>query len=532
MKFEWGSTPDSSPSVGSSGESVVTGGGGGTLRSGSLYGIVRIEQASFETACRGIIGTGQRVCVRSDCSIASHSARKQDWASLVGDEATCIFIRGGSGTSNSDTADTVFCQPILPGSCLRDVDWSEMELSPRSLESWQATFASLRQVASEEGESVDPTIAAKVIANTKGEVRFAAMTPKPSKRVKVETVSSNDSDDEDEMEVLEGVQLRTPAGRSSIPWKEVPLDIGSQQATPSVKVLQGGAWSNLVENVNHLKTDCQRVSHKRKVVEELQEEAIEQLNVKMSVLHALLGVRPEEFGTGLAFSVLKHCMETLQTVQDLLHQQQSKQKTDPGLVAKFEALEQKLDAVKGSARMIVQVELDKFFEEKSDFRQQFVNPTLSLLSRSSSSNADPGGKWAQMLASLQSRVEAMERGNAAAAPTTAGGLLSGGVGSFGWMSGGGTVGAAVSAPTGSTAMSPPRSSGSAFADALAELRRMKEEMQELKMGMSDLQEQVDNEAITVGSIVFPSQTFCVSWLALHHAESDPHVFVDAVSLLS
>ena len=31
MKFEWGSTPDSSPSVGSSGESAVsvTGGGGG-----------------------------------------------------------------------------------------------------------------------------------------------------------------------------------------------------------------------------------------------------------------------------------------------------------------------------------------------------------------------------------------------------------------------------------------------------------------------------------------------------------------------
>ena len=527
MKFEWGSTPDSSPSVGSSGESLVT--GGGTLRSGSLFGVVRFEQSSFESLCRGIIGTGQRVCVRSDCSVASHSARKQEWASLVGDDATCIFIRGGSVSSNSDTADTVFSHPILPGACVRDLDWSEMELSPRSLESWQATFASLRQVASEEGEGVDPTIAAKVMANTKGEVKFAAMTPKPSKRAKVETVSSSDS--EDEMELLEGGHPRTPAGRSSIPWKEVPLDIGSQQATPSVKVLQGGAWSNLVENVNHLKADCQRASHKRKVMEEMQEEAIEQLNVKLSVLHALLGVRPAEFGTDSAFSVLKHCVETVQTVRELLNQNQSHQRRDASLLAKVEELERKMDVVQSSSKSMVQGELDKFFADQSDFRQQFVNPTLTLLSRSSSNNADPGGKWAQMLENLQARMDAMERGGVSASTAPSGGLSIGGVGSFGWMSGGGSVGAAASAPTGATGMLT-GSTGSALADAMAELRRMKEELQEVKMGISDLQEQVDNEAITVGSIVFPSRTFCVSWLTLHHAESDPHVFVDAVSLLS
>ena len=139
MKFEWGSTPDSSPSVGSSGESAVSvtggGGGGGTLRSGSLFGVVLLEQDTFEASCRGIIGAGQRVCVRVGCSVASHAAKKHDWSKLVGDDLSGIFIRGASG---SDASDSVFCQPVLPGHCIRSIDWNEMELSPRSLESWQA----------------------------------------------------------------------------------------------------------------------------------------------------------------------------------------------------------------------------------------------------------------------------------------------------------------------------------------------------------------------------------------------------------
>ena len=59
FELEWGSTPDSSPSVGSSGESaVLVTGGGGTLRSGSLFGVVRLDQDTFEASCRGIIGAG------------------------------------------------------------------------------------------------------------------------------------------------------------------------------------------------------------------------------------------------------------------------------------------------------------------------------------------------------------------------------------------------------------------------------------------------------------------------------------------
>ena len=41
----------------------------------------------------------------------------------------------------------------------------------------------------------------------------------------------------------------------------------------------------------------------------------------------------------------------------------------------------------------VKAELDTFFFDQSDFRRQFVNPTLTLLSRSSKDKSDPGGKW-------------------------------------------------------------------------------------------------------------------------------------------
>ena len=473
--------------------------------------------------------------------MALHSARKQDWASLVGDDSAGIFIRGGSVSSNSDAADTVFCQPVLPASCVRDVDWSELELSPQSLESWQATFASLQDVAREAGDTVSPTIAAKVMANTKAEVKFAAMTPKPAKRVKVGTVSGSDSDEEVvELDELGIVGLKTPVGRSSIPWKEVPTDNGSQQPTPSVKILQSGAWSNLVENVNLLRDDCQRSSHKRKMVEEDQEEAIEQLNVKLSVLHSLLGRRPEEFGTDSAFTVLQHCTATMRSIQDLVEKRLGSQAVAPELSARLESLERKAELLKAVVKAEVKAELETVFSEQGDFRKQFVNPTLALLSKSSKDKSNPGGKWDDLLQELKGRMENLERSQqfAGSQANGAGGLSSGSGGMFGWTIGGGSVGAALggsvgpAASTGAPVSTSPTGMSSVTTVLKEELQRMKEEMTVLRTEFKDLQEQIDNEAITVGSIVFPSRMFCLSWLTLHDALGDPHVFVDAVSLLS
>ena len=152
----------------------------------------------------------------------------------MGDDPSGIFIRGVSGSSSSEAVETIFCQPVLPGNCVRSIDWNEMELSPRSLKSWQATFASLKHAASETGDEVDLTTVAQVMENTKAKVRFVAMTPNPKRASKrghkdlVETVSDVDEDDLD----VKPSAMETPQKRRSVaPWKDVPEDIGNQGST-------------------------------------------------------------------------------------------------------------------------------------------------------------------------------------------------------------------------------------------------------------------------------------------------------------
>ena len=94
----------------------------------------------------------------------------------------------------------------------------------------------------------------------------------------------------------------------------------------------------------------------------------------------------------------------------------------------------------------------------------------------------------------------------------------------------------ASAPTSSSAanltglsQAPP---GTAATTTGSVITSLKEETARLKSDVKDLQDQSESESITVGSIVFAARKFCDSWLALHTAAGDPHVFVDAVSLLS
>ena len=186
--FNWTGTSESSPSVGSTGESFVTTtgkpGGGGALRSGPLYGILRMDESEFGDVCRGMIGSGQRVCLRTECNILLHSTKKMSWVSLVGDNSSCIFIRGGSG-SEGEAAVTIFGSPILPGACVRDSEWSELETSPRSLESWQATFTALKQAASASGvEGIDEKTVADVLESTKQDVKFVFTPARKKQRFK------------------------------------------------------------------------------------------------------------------------------------------------------------------------------------------------------------------------------------------------------------------------------------------------------------------------------------------------------------
>ena len=329
----------------------------------------------------------------------------------MGDDPSGIFIRGVSGSSSSDALETVFCQPVLPGNCVRSIDWNEMELSPRSLESWQATFASLKHAASEAGDEVDLTTVAKVMENTKAEFKFVAMTPNPKragKRGHEYMVEMLTSEDEEDLDVKPSAMETLQKKRSVAPWKDVPEDIGNQQATPSVKVLQGGAWGNLVANVNTLRLEHEKEGKERDLMEASLDDEIERLHVKLSVIHALLGERPAEFGTQSAFEILAHCMTTVHSLQDVVGKRLDKP-INPEVLSRLEAVERKVEQAMTSSKLLVQEGLEKFFGDKSDFRQQFVNPTLSLLSRSSSHTGDPGGKWAALFSDMMTRISALEQ---------------------------------------------------------------------------------------------------------------------------
>ena len=258
---------------------------------------------------------------------------------LYHDDTSGIFIRGASDSSSSEASDVLFCQPVLQGNCIRTLDWNEMELSPRSIESWQATFASLKHAASESGEGVDLSTATKVMENTKSEVKFEAMTPNPKRKkrgsqVLVETVTSEDEEDMG----VKVPSVATPQKRRVVPWKAVPEDIGTEQPTLSVKVLQSGAWSNLVTNVNTLREEHEKEGQERDVLEATVDVEIEKLHVKLSLIHALLGARSEEFGTQSAFEALTHCMTTVRALQGLVAKR-LEAPLDSGFLGKLEQLD-------------------------------------------------------------------------------------------------------------------------------------------------------------------------------------------------
>ena len=174
---------------------------------------------------------------------------------------------------------------------------------------------------------------------------------------------------------------------------------------------------------------------------------------------------------------------------------------DSAIEGKLAALETCVGLLAGQFKGLVQKELESFLADTTtDFRVQFVDPTLTLLSRSSRSPSDPGGKWSEALHQLQQRLFNLEQ--AQAASTSSG--VSMGNGSVG----GGNIGGNV------------------------DLSKMQEEMNNMQTMLKNLKEQVDADSVTIGSIVFTSRAFCVTWMELPHATADPHVFVDAISLLS
>ena len=93
----------------------------------------------FVGLCRAKVGTGLKVCVRSDCSIAAHAKTKMEWESLVGSLCTTAVFIAGEPVDKAST--TVFASPVLAGD--KAPHHEELELQTKTLVSWQAVFATL-----------------------------------------------------------------------------------------------------------------------------------------------------------------------------------------------------------------------------------------------------------------------------------------------------------------------------------------------------------------------------------------------------
>ena len=523
MKFDWVGTSESSPSVGSSGESVSVVTGGGALRSGTLYGILRMDESVFVGLCRGVIGSGQRICLRQDCSIASHSSKKASWAQLAGDETHCLFIRGAGG-SDIESSSSIFSSPVLPGSYIQDAEWSELETCPRSLESWQATFSALRDTVLTSGhDAIDGKTVADLLETTKSETKFI-YTP-ARKKVKLQPIL-DDMEEDQKAEFLSSED----SAPSPLSFVNVPRELGAQP-TSAFKNLSQGAWKDLLTNVSVLKSALEEEQLKRRDTHSRVDGQLDSVQMKLLVLHELLGERPASFGTLSAFGLMERLSATVESLQCTIQDLKKEGMTAPPLdvMNRLKQMESHVQDFSVSVTKLCNLQIEQFFTT-GDFRTRFIDPTMRLLSRSSASASDPGGKWEGDLAGLTQRVSALEAAGAhiSSAPNPGNGVGTGSM--FAWGSGfGQPVG-----PSSMTGSSQPNTMGQAGTGSVtpADFIALKEEVARLKTDVKDLQDQAESDAIVVGSIVFSSRKFCDAWLLLHGAEADPHVFVDAVSLLS
>ena len=517
MKFDWVGTSESSPSVGSSGESISVATGGGALRSGPLYGILRMDESEFVGLCRGVIGSGQRICLRQDCTIASHTSKKMAWMALAGEESHCMFIRGASG-NDADSSSTIFSSPVLPGSYIQDAEWSELETSPRSLESWQATFSAIRDTFMSSGQdAIDKRTVADLLETTKSEIKFV-FTP-ARKKVKLPPIQDDEMDVD--RKLSPSSSMGSSVSTSSLSFVKVPHELGTQP-TSAFKNLSQGAWKDLLSNVAVLKGAVEEEQSKRRGVHSRVDQQLDEIHVKLSVLHELLGERPAAFGTLSAFGLLGQLSETVesmsQTVLDI-KQKESTANVHPEVHQRLLVLEDHVDDFSSEVDKLCRKQIEQFFTS-GDFRNHFIDPTMKLLSRSSLTTMDPGGKWDGELSDLKTRVATLESVGPTGTPTAP---TMGQTPLFAWGAGAGRP--VVAPPT--TAIH----SGSGPVPSVA-LVALQEELKQLKADVKDLQDQAESDSIIVGSIVFSSRKFCDAWLLLHGADGDPHVFEDAVSLLS
>ena len=525
------------------------------------FGVVSLRLSEIgRTFCGGCIGTkGRRMCIRGveECDVSAHAKKAYG---LFEEVEEVVFIRAQS-SKDAEGAGSVHSSPTIARRAFEEEAWvSTWSLAEKTLKAWQVSFASL----SAQESILESKASIEVCDLTSKQVSFA-ITPSKKKRRASLAAALGESPGDFEVDL------------------NPMLDELGPSADTAMAALMGPAWGAVTQNIQTV-ARVARAAHKRiKAQAEDVEHEVEQIDLKLSGFHALLGNRSEELGTQDVFSLLGGILEDLEGLRR--SEETSRAHLESLLASVYKPM------VDASIAEQVTSQISSYLGKRSpdQFRSEFSNPLSLLLRRCSPNVLSPGGLWAKQLQDLEarakslaqdlSRVEQRQSGptvtstrdvpsgggwgadamdidgpssshhNAAAVPAleerveTLSKVLVAVQRAVTQLQQHGYQGPGHSAPTGSSlGASPPPSTYTRMAElggtGVALLPGQQQQLQTnrrfeaLEKEVAELRGQLRMSGVTVGGFTFDSPSDVRAWLALHGLQGKAYLFVDPLSLLS
>ena len=308
-----------------------------------------------------------------DCDVTSHSKKA---ATLFGDIEDVIFIRA---QPEKEGLSSVHSAPTLPRSAFGDAAWtSHWSVAEKTVNAWQISFAAL--VSQGAGTTLEDLASIEVCARTSKQVSFAIT---PSKKRGAGAAGLGESPGDFEVQLLPMIDPLGPT------------------VDTALAALMGPAWGAVTQNVQAVERIARAAHARVKARVEDVDRDLEQVDLKLSGLHALLGERSPDFGTQDVFSVLEGILEDID-----------------GFKSNEAALMKNLDKVRADitaplaealTRQVSTQIVSYLGGSPAKFSSNFVTPLLTLLRRCSPDVKNPGAIWSERLALLHTNVQTLEK---------------------------------------------------------------------------------------------------------------------------
>jgi hypothetical protein len=170
----------------------------------------------------------------------------------------------------------------------------------------------------------------------------------------------------------------------------------------------GPAWLSITENVKTADRIARAARSSTEALEDEVEQGLEEVDVKLSSLFALLGERPAALGTQGAFSVIVGVLEDIEAMKG----------TDVAIMQSIAEVRARL--VNGLEGLLKQQVSEQIRSQvfSGAFYKNFVAPTALLLRRCSPNAEKPGELWANRMSALEEDVKRLVRNAAGSSAAT------------------------------------------------------------------------------------------------------------------